>query len=274
MKRENYSPEELLPIVVELAASYTGDEHSSITYEKAGKLMEAVLYCIGELREEDFAIVSKQMSAKTAYECGKKKVVEKCEELLKLHNRLSEEFCDYGMKCLRETVVKGIPAFLRYYDVKYAPQENILTLDYPVLKDLNRLCGVDKILEYVKCIAIEQRFLNSISENFIIHTLKAYHSGYERLVENIFDIVFQNSVGYIILKKPVAPAGLTKADYDRLEKILLLQSHHLEEFLQEVLKKIFRSDKELWDYISLSVGNMAVRFQTALENHCLSRICF
>ena len=70
MKRENYSPEELLPIVAELAASYTGDEHSSISYEKAGQLMEAVLYCIEEVGEENFAIVSNKMSAKTAYECG------------------------------------------------------------------------------------------------------------------------------------------------------------------------------------------------------------
>lgn len=274
MKRENYSPEELLPIVAELAASYTGDEHSSISYEKAGQLMEAVLYCIEEVGEENFAIVSNKMSAKTAYECGKKIVTEKCEELLKLHNRLSEEFCDYGMKCLRETFEKGIPAFLRCYDVKYAPQENILILDYPVLKNLNSLCGVDKILEYVKCIAIEQRFLNSISENFIIHTLRAYHSKYEYLVENIFEIVLSNIVGYIILQKPVTPAGLTKADYDRLEKNLLLQSYHFEEFLRGLLEKIFRSDSELWDYISLSIGNMAVRFQTALENHCLSRIYF
>ena len=40
--------EELLPVVAALGEKYTGYEHSSVTYEKAQMLMEAVLYCIGE----------------------------------------------------------------------------------------------------------------------------------------------------------------------------------------------------------------------------------
>ena len=44
MKEKMYSSEELIPIVMELAAEWGGMEHSSITYEKAQELMEAVLY--------------------------------------------------------------------------------------------------------------------------------------------------------------------------------------------------------------------------------------
>ena len=40
--------EELVPIVGKLAEQYTAYEHTSMPYEKAEQLMQAVLYCIHE----------------------------------------------------------------------------------------------------------------------------------------------------------------------------------------------------------------------------------
>lgn len=48
----SFETEELMPIVAELADKYTGKESTSITYEKARQLMEAVLYCIHEYEED------------------------------------------------------------------------------------------------------------------------------------------------------------------------------------------------------------------------------
>ena len=42
----DYQMEELLPIVSELAQKYAGFESTSITYEKAQSLMEAVIFCL------------------------------------------------------------------------------------------------------------------------------------------------------------------------------------------------------------------------------------
>jgi hypothetical protein len=44
----NYEISELIPIVAELTDLYTSKESTSITYEKANQLMEAVLFCIQE----------------------------------------------------------------------------------------------------------------------------------------------------------------------------------------------------------------------------------
>ena len=44
----HYEMEELVPIVGRLAQKYTANESTSVTYEKAEQLMEAVLYCIHE----------------------------------------------------------------------------------------------------------------------------------------------------------------------------------------------------------------------------------
>ncbi len=41
-----YSMEELIPIVRRLTEQFTAHESSSVTYERAGQFMEAVIYCI------------------------------------------------------------------------------------------------------------------------------------------------------------------------------------------------------------------------------------
>ena len=52
-KSHEYSKEELLPVVAKLAERYMGYEHTSITYERAQMLMEAVIYCIKELEQSE-----------------------------------------------------------------------------------------------------------------------------------------------------------------------------------------------------------------------------
>ena len=162
METYGYEMEELLPVVAALGEKYTGYEHSSVTYEKAQMLMEAVLYCIGEYegtslqeereeareQEEKGALFlkNKKISAQEAFGKGQELVTEKVNKLRRLYNELIPGFWDYGLICLGDTVRKAIPSFFLNYDVRFAPQETLLTLDYPVLKDLGGRTGVDAVL--------------------------------------------------------------------------------------------------------------------------------
>ncbi|MGN1147209.1 MAG: DUF6179 domain-containing protein, partial [Lachnospiraceae bacterium] len=143
----NYSMEELVPIVAGLAEKLTGKESTSITYEKAEQLMEAVLYCIHEAEEaQQTAIISKgRVSAEEAYRIGYKKTAEKVKEAMELYNSFLPQFEAYGNLCLYDTVVKGIPEFFKWYDIRFEPQNEILTLDYPVLEDITQYEGIDKV---------------------------------------------------------------------------------------------------------------------------------
>ena len=44
-----YTPEELLPVMIKLAEKFTSKDSSSISYERAEYLMDAVIYCISEV---------------------------------------------------------------------------------------------------------------------------------------------------------------------------------------------------------------------------------
>ena len=78
--------EELVPIVGKLAEHYTAGQSTSITYEKAEQLMEAVLYCIQEMEQvrPDSLISEKDLTAQSAYEIGLACVEEKTKKALQL----------------------------------------------------------------------------------------------------------------------------------------------------------------------------------------------
>ena len=196
MKEKMYSSEELIPIVMELAAEWGGMEHSSITYEKAQELMEAVLYCIGQLEGASapgqMQVMTDKLNAKEAYLLGRQITADKVHELRELYNDLIPDFKDYGVACLGDVVKKGIPEFLLHYDIRYAPQETIPTLDYPVLRDMTGQTGINAVLEYVKCICLEQQFLQRFDEAYVCAVLRDHCRDYEFLAENICTIVRQS----------------------------------------------------------------------------------
>ena len=188
----NYKMEELAQIVAGLAEKYTAKESTSITYERAEQFMGAVLYCIREVwQQKENSIISREgMSALQAYETGFMLVEQKVKEALELYNEMIPDFNCYGSKCLYDTFVKGIPEFFRWYDIRFEPQNTILTLDYPVREDLCEDTGIDKIYKYILCIRKEQAFLGTFPEDQIKSALRRYHRQYEDLPENICEMAF------------------------------------------------------------------------------------
>ncbi|MDE6972625.1 MAG: hypothetical protein K2P38_05915 [Lachnospiraceae bacterium] len=187
----NYNMEELAPIVAKLAEKYTAGESTSVTYEKAEQLMGAVLYCIREVwqQKENSMVSGSGIEALKAYETGLKLVEGKVRMALELYNEMILDFNSYGSKCLYDTFVKGIPEFFKWYDMRFEPQNTILTLDYPVREDLSVYSGIDRIYAYILCIRKEQELLRRFSEEEIKDALRRYHPEYEDLVENICEMV-------------------------------------------------------------------------------------
>lgn len=196
----HYKMEELLPVVGRLAERYNAWESTSVTYEKAEQLMGAVLYCIRELgyaqraaagsegaehSTHELAQSQEKLSAQQAYERGLVCVENKVKAALLFYNELMAQFDSYGNRCLYDTMVKGMPEFFRRYDMRYAPQDTILTLDYPVRQDLTRYTGVDRIYEYLICIGQEQEFLRSMPRAEVLDRLLRYDPQYEDMIDNI-----------------------------------------------------------------------------------------
>lgn len=98
-----YEMEELIPLVGWLAQKYTSGESTSVTYEKAEQLMEAVLYCIREAeRETEYAVAApERMTAEKIYHIGAEAVERKTKTALKLYHQILPEFIPMKISAFR-----------------------------------------------------------------------------------------------------------------------------------------------------------------------------
>lgn len=275
----DYEMEELVPIVGKLAEKYTAHESTSITYEKAEQLMGAVLYCIHELREisENAPSLNEKIPAQRAYEIGAEYVKKKTEKALDLYNRILPEFCHYENKCLHDTFVKGIPEFFKWYDIRFEPQNTIVSLDYPLMKDISEYTGIDKIFEFIKSIGLEQKFLKLFPEGYVINVLSKDNGNWKESMDNICETVFIHVIGHIILGKSLTVIELEEDDYSYMQKVF--EQTTLEETKKQLataldvfVKNYYENDGELLNYLSGAIGSIVVRLKNAADNKVLANI--
>lgn len=275
----DYEMEELVPIVGKLAEKYTSHESTSITYEKAEQLMGAVLYCIHELWESsgNAPSLNEKIPAQRAYEIGAEYVEKKTEEALDLYNRILPEFCHYENKCLYDTFVKGIPEFFKWYDIQFEPQNTILTLDYPILKDISEYTGIDKIFEFIKAIGLEQKFLKLFPAGYVINILSKDNRNWKESMDNICEIVFIHVIGHIMLGKSLTVIELEENDYFYMQEMFEQTAledikKHLEAALEIFIKNYYENDRELLNYLSGAISGIVVRLKNAADNKVLGNI--
>lgn len=259
-----YPLEELIPIVSGIAIKYSGYEHSSITYEKAQMLMEGVLYCIDEYKRMDSnALLINHVSAREAYRYGHEIVMDKTRKLHALYNEIMADFSDYGLKCLKSTLTEELPGFLSKYDFNFAPQETLALPDYPILKNLDGLSGIDFVLEYTECIRMEQHFLKKFDHGYVVEILSEYHSDYKELMVNICGIVLQDAVRHIMLDKPLNSGVFDKRELEGLEEILLNKStKEISDEVTVILKQLtthyYGDDDQLLKYLMYGIPDVVM----------------
>ena len=275
-----YKIEELVPIVAKLAEKYTAGENTSVTYERAEALMGAVLYCIHEAEQQESSSPAsrERLSAQKMYEIGADCVKQKTRKALEVYNSLLSEFEAYGNQCLSDTFLKGLPEFFRWYEHKFCPQDTIITLDYPVLKDLSDDTGIDKIYEFLMCMQWEQTFFKGFPAGCVVRILERYSSEWKDLEENLCEIVYLHFAGHILAGKPLEEVNFEQSDYLRLEKILLeserealyQQVQYASEFFVKKSCPDSRKQGELMQYLGTAADNALVRLKNAGANHVLA----
>ncbi|MDY4971816.1 MAG: DUF6179 domain-containing protein [Lachnospiraceae bacterium] len=253
----DYQMEELVPVAAGLAERYTGGESTSITYEKAQQLMEAVLYCIHELEQSGQNPVSGgKLPPQQAYRLGLDCVKKKTEETLSQYHAILQDFMYFENRCLYDTLVKGFPRFFRRYHIEFNPQDTILTLDYPVLRDLSYCTGIDKIAAFTECIRLEQRFLKLFPEDEVRKILQSYNRSYAAMVENICEPVVGTVICRILAGK--SPSG-EDGENSREQTVGWLQQN-FKQFLMERCGDS-KDAVELYAYFADSVRGIAARLK-------------
>lgn len=277
-----YSKEELMPVVAKLAARFTGNESTSISYEKAKQLMGAVIYCIEEYEKagagsEGLVAVDAALPTDTVYRRGYEILIGKVAEIRRNYNLMMKGFSHYDNRCCYDTFQKGLPFFFLYYDPLFDPMNHILTLDYPVLVTFEAQCGADLMESYVNCAYLEQKFLQRLPEEYIHYVLNAYSDDYGELIINLASIALRNVLGCRITGKTIDLNGYTHEEMTRLEHFINGNTRedleeYLKKYVDELMDFAYEGNKELGNYLKEDMRNFSFELKHALNYHCLNTV--
>jgi hypothetical protein len=291
--RENmeYSAEELLPIVEKLTREYTSNESSSVTYETARMLMRAVLYCMDAYTDEnpcenvegsengyELFSANEKPNAEMIYRRGYDRVVAKVYQAKEFYNGIIEQFQDFHCRNCRDTIIKGIPQFFLRYDPRFKPYDHILTLDYPTVKPLDALCGIDAISLYLRNIKTEWSFLNAFDPKRVEALLERIIPDYKNLfLDNISNAVLLTSIGCILAGKPVGMLKLQRNDMELIKGFFGDASEEkAEQKIRMLISKLFRSgfpeNTELEEYFLSTSKEYAFRIVNGIKYNSLAGV--
>lgn len=258
-----YTMEELIPIVAKLADKYTLKESTSISYERAQQLMEAVIYCIAHCSGERELISrdEERLTAEAAYQRGYENLISKVKKTQESYNDMILYFNAYGNENYHDTVIKALPGFFRYYDVRFAPQETLITMDYPVLCPITGKAGIDAIEKYVEYIGLEQKFMGALPDEYVQEVLYRFQTGYRKQFYNICDIVLRHILGHMMLGKGFEQVSM-KSDYEMLSEIILKHDvEWIEEMfmnhLHSLIQEKYNGDEAMEKYLQADIKNTA-----------------
>lgn len=270
-----YEMEELVPIVAELSEKYTSKESTSVSYETARQLMEAVLYCINECASDQALVSSQRLSAAEAYRYGYEALIEKIKRTQAVYNEMIVDFCGYGNRNYEETVEKAIPGFFLYYDAQFAPQDTIITMDYPTICPISGKYGIDAIEIYVKYISYEQKFMGAFPRQYVYEILgrdQEYRNGFH----NICRVMLRHVLGHLLIKKGFREE-VRERDYKKLCDLVISSSGQrlrkiLPELLEQLINEKYDVNMGMENYLLYDLDDFVVEMKNAAENNVMQQV--
>lgn len=279
----DFDMEELIPIVAELADMYTSKESTSIPYTAAQQLMGAVLYCLHE-NEDNLKIIETSVlepegksDAKLVYEQGYCLVLQKVKRTKLLYEDIIDNFNGYRNRSYIDTIVKGMPQFFLYYDARLNPQNHILTLDYPTIKSIDHICGIDAIYQYLSYVKLEQEFLRAFPENFISELLLHFHEDFEELFINLCSIVLRNTLGHMIIGNNIVNHGFDESEYCLISRFVIEAGRDklevkLLKLVAFLVKSVYHNNQMLLEYLKEDLKEFVPILLNAVEHERLHTV--
>lgn len=255
---------------------YTMEESSSVRVETAQELLSSLLYCIrlslegAENRRETLLCGDYESLVREGLQLVDRQVREGL--------RRYQAVCSYppGVtnRAYRDTVAEIIN-FFRHYDPQFFAHIVSCTIDYPLsLPVSEQLKGISYLNAYLERLMLENQLLRRFRRAPLRALLQAACVDYEDLLVNLYEPVFQNTIGLALLYRDVTELTVTEADrnelYARLEGLNRAQrGEALQRAAEELSRALGLDTPEERRYLSQSAERLLPRLNVVLEHHNL-----
>lgn len=272
---------QLFDLLVEQSMQHGNKELKSEWIEQLmGSISYQILWSLSRQQNQlsmEQVLLTKNLQ--TLYEEGNKQMRDSLEECHKQFEKISKNCLDFELQAYQDTLSKGIPTFFDNYDLALKAQELPGEFDYPLFLSIDSTTGlffVERYLLYLQC---EEEFCHLFKSEAIESLLLGYSANYRRLCINIYELLFTNVLGNLLLGKSLEESLIISMNQDQVKKLqeMAKRCGHME-LKQRVLKCIEplvdwiqenQSEMCAW-YVEESTDRFIQRFTQNVRNDTLT----
>lgn len=253
--------EKIGEILKELIINLTKGESSSITVEKAEKLIIGIWYTIdaymNSLDNIELSIEAlKNEEVSFIYKNGKEILKKDFINVKNLYEEVLQSRVLISLDAYNDTL-KGIGDFFKLYNLDYEPDECDANIDYPLAFDDWNVKGLYYMKNYLWNLYLENNICNKFENEDINLILKSYGENndinYRDLLINIFEMSITNLVFAKLINKN--SLQIKNEEFEILnEKLKNLKEGQIEITIKEIIEKII-SDYNFNEFEQLYIKN-------------------
>ena len=253
--------EKIGEILKELIIKLTKGESSSITVEKAEKLIIGIWYTIdaymNSLDNIELSIEAlKNEEVSFIYKNGKEILKKDFINVKNLYEEVLQSRVLTNLDAYNDTL-KGIGDFFKLYNLDYEPDECDANIDYPLAFDDWNVKGLYYMKNYLWNLYLENNICNKFENEDINLILKSYGENndinYRDLLINIFEMSITNLVFAKLINKN--SLQIKNEEFEILnEKLKNLKEGQIEITIKEIIEKII-SDYNFNEFEQLYIKN-------------------
>lgn len=258
---------------------YTGEESSSVPVETAQELFQGLCFLIRqglwgkEQRRE--GLLSGELDE--IMQEGLRRIEAQIQEGLRLYQQVRNAPPPLTNRAYRDTV-RNILTFFRCYQPQFTPHLVPCSIDYQLFLPVNeRLSGIVWLNRYLTHLTMESRFLQCWDKAMVEAVENAAFSDYEDLLVNLYEPVFQNALGRMLLQGEVCILSIAPEEREELKR--QLNRGNAEERRRTIVQTArglaqVIGRPGLAEYLHQSALAFLPRLEVALRYHSLEHVFF
>lgn len=274
---------QFLALLDERVARYNRLDSSSIRREILEEIAESNSYTISvylkTFENPDDAI--QELTDKgvlDAYQKGRKRLDQILDQIRVMSKLVRRNRLEVPNEFYQDTILGGIPGFLKIYNPDFKAQDSKITADYPLYHSwIGKLDGAEFIREYLNSLYLENLFCKKFSEEKIKSLLWGYAPNYDKLIFNIFEVVFWEAIACQFVRKNLQDLIITTSELNQIyedlkEKDEKQIENRILEAYQEMTKELPLEQQGIKKYIERDWNTMINTIQNHLKQNTLEKI--